>query len=190
MDLLTLFDAERRRLALLTRRGLGMPVAGLVYWLAVALVIHWLPARTAILASFFATGAVFPLGALITRLAGGDLFAKSAILTPLGLQLAAVQLFYWPVIIVVWRNAPEWTPFTLAVLFGSHFLPYTWFYASRAYGMLAGLTAVVLTAAVMVAGDPLFQTAPLLAAGCYAVAIAMLAREVANDARAPAPLVP
>ena len=175
---LAAFEAERDRLSRLTRKGIGMPLAGLLYWLGVAALLQALPQRTALIFSFALTGVVFPLGALLTRLAGGDLFAKSPTLTPLGMLLAAVQLFYWPVIILVFRRAPEWTPFALAVLFGSHFLPYAWLYRSAGYGFLAVATTVVVTAAVVATRSPLYATAPLLAAGCYAVAVAMLWREV------------
>jgi hypothetical protein len=68
------------------------------------------------------------VGVFLTRLVGGALFAKSQALTSLGLLLALTQSFYWPVVIVVFRQAPDWTPFAMAVLFGSHFLPYAWFY--------------------------------------------------------------
>ena len=164
------FDAERDRLSRLTRKGIGMPLAGMLYWLAVAFLLRVFPQKTALVFSFALTGMVFPLGALLTRLAGGDLFAKSASLTPLGLQLAAIQLFYWPVIVVVFQRAPEWTPFALAVLFGSHFLPYAWLYRSAAFGFLAVATTLVVTAGVVVTRNPLFTTVPLLAAACYAVA--------------------
>ena len=172
------FKTERDRLSLLTRKGIGMPVAGLIYWLAVALILRRFHLQTGLVISFFATGAVFPLGALLTRIMGGDLFAKSAVLTPLGLQLAAVQLFYWPIIVLIFRHLPEWTPFAMAVLFGSHFLAYGWLYRSPAYAVLAGLTTVAVTVAVLATQRPLFAEIPLIAAGCYAVACVLLAREV------------
>lgn len=175
------FESERARLALLTRQGIGMPAAGLLYWIVVAVMVRMLPQPTALLAMFFATGAVFPVGALLTRLAGGDLFARSATLTSLGLILASVQLFYWPVIVLVYRVAPDWTPWTMAVLFGSHFLPYLWLYRSRAYAFLAASSALVLTAGALVARGPLYREAPVLAAACYAVAVVMLWREVRRD---------
>lgn len=177
-------NAERSRLARLTRRGIGMPLAGLLFWLALALLLRTFPLRSALLFSFFATGAVFPVGALLTRLLRGDLFARSPSLTPLGILLAAVQLFYWPVLILVFRVAPPWTPYVMAVLFGSHFLPYAWFYRSRGYAILAGSTAVVVTVAVVLADGPLTLLVPWLAAACYAGAVALLWRE----ARAEAPL--
>jgi len=172
------FEAERDRLALLTRKGIGMPAAGMLYWLGVAILLRQFPQKTALVFSFALTGVVFPLGALLTRIAGGDLFAKSATLTPLGLMLAAVQLFYWPVVILVFNRAPDWTPFALAVLFGSHFLPYAWLYRSAAFGFLAVATTLVVSAGVIVTRSPLYATVPLLAAACYAVAVAMLWREV------------
>lgn len=180
---MTDIDLERDRLASMTRKGIGMPVAGLLYWLTVAVLLRTFPERTGLIYAFFATGVVFPVGALLTRLVGGDLFAKSPTLTPLGLQLAAIQLFYWPVIIVVFRAAPEWTPFAMAVLFGSHFLPYWWLYRSRAYAMLAVLTTVACSIVVIVAGNALFSIIPLIAASCYAVSTVALGIEVASQRR-------
>jgi hypothetical protein len=37
----------------------------------------------------------------------------------LGLQLAALRLFYWPVIVLVYATARDWTPFAMALPFGS-----------------------------------------------------------------------
>jgi len=178
--------AERDRLGRLTRRGIGMPIAGMLYWLAVALLVRRLPQSTSLVWAFILTGPVFPVGAALTRLLGGNLFAKSPALTPLGLQLAALQLFFWPVVIVVFRQAPDWTPFTLAVLFGSHFLPYWWLYGSRAYALLSILVATVLSAAVLITRSPLYLMVPPITAGCYAVAIGMLWVETTKIRHSPA----
>ena len=174
-------DAERARLAKATARGLGMPIAGLIYWLVVAYLLRTLPPRSAIILSFFGTGAVFPVGVMITRLVGGNLFARSERLTSLGMLFNALQLFFWPIIIVVWRAAPQWTPFTMATLFGSHFLGYAWLYRSRGYAVLSVGVSVVLTASVIVARDPLYLQVPLLTAAVYAVAVALLTLEVRRD---------
>ena len=169
--------AERDDLARRAQRGIGMPIAGGLYWLAVAWLLRTYPPGQALVYGFFLTGAVFPVGWGLTRALGGDLMAKSPALTPLGMQLNFLQLCFWPVLIVVWREAQPWTPYVMGVLFGSHFLPYSWFYRSRGYMTLTLLLTIVLTAAVVMAGDPLFHTVPLLAAGCYAIAVAMLMQE-------------
>jgi hypothetical protein len=172
------FVAERRRLSRATMKGIGMPVAGLLYWIAAAFVLRSFPMETALVWCFIMTGPVFPIGYAITKACGGDLFAKSTTLTPIGIQLAALQLLYWPIIIVVYRFATEWTPFTLAVLFGSHFLPYGWMYESRAYPFLTISVAGVMSVGAVVSG-PMYLNVPLLAAACYSIAALMLGREVA-----------
>jgi len=169
---------ERDRLASATRKGIGMPMAGLLYWIAVAVLVRLLPMKSALIWSFVITGPVFPAGVLLTRFFGGNLLAKSTLLTPLGMLLAAMQLLYWPVIVIVFRQVPEWTPLVLALLFGSHFLPYMWLYKSPGYGVLAVLTTLVLSGAAIVAGGPLYHDAPLIAAGCYSVSIAVLLTEL------------
>jgi formate/nitrite transporter FocA (FNT family) len=171
-------EAERDRVSLLTRKGIGMPMAGMLYWVAYAIVVRSFPQETALIISFCLTGAVFPVGVLLTRLAGGDLFAKSPSLTSLGLLMAGIQLFYWPIIVVIFNVAPNWTPFTMAVLFGSHFLPYGWLYRSRGYSFLAISVALVLTVAVLATGKSHYTTAPIAAAACYAIAIGLLWQEV------------
>jgi len=172
------FEAERTRLARLTRMGIGMPMAGCLYWLIVGVLLSALPMGRALVYAFALTGMVFPVGFLLTRGFGGDLFAKSASLTPLGIILAAIQIFYWPVVIVVFVNAREWTPFVLGVLFGSHFLPYLWLYRSRGYAFLAISTCVVLSGAAIVTRGPLYHQVPVIAAACYAIAVIILWSEV------------
>lgn len=179
--LATTIDDERHRLARATARGIGMPAAGMLYWVAVAVLLRALPLRPALFWSFVATGAVFPVGALLTRALGGDLFAKSERFTALGMLFNALQLFFWPVIILVWRVAPAWTPFTMATLFGSHFLGYAWLYRSRGYAVLSIGVSGGLTLAVLAARDPLVTVVPLLAAAVYAVAVSLLALEVRRD---------
>jgi hypothetical protein len=171
-------EAERARLALLTRKGIGMPAAGMLFWLATAVVVRVWPQRPALVIMFILTGLVFPVGVFLTRLVGGNLFAKSQALTSLGLLLMLTQLFYWPVVIVVFRQAPEWTPFAMAVLFGSHFLPYAWFYRSVGYALLATSVVVVLSAAAIATRSPLYLAVPVLTSACYAAAIVVLWREV------------
>ncbi len=181
------FEAERERVAHVTRLGIGMPMAGCLYWIAVGFLLGAFKPGAALVYSFALTGVVFPVGFLLTKLVGGDLFAKSASLTSLGIILAAIQLFYWPVLMVVFSQAHEWTPFVLAVLFGSHFLPYLWLYASRGYAVLAISTCVVPTIAVIVRRDPLYHHVPWIAAACYAVAVFILWGEVQRRAAAQAP---
>ena len=176
-------EAEKTRVIRATRMGVGMPIAGMVYWLAFAVLVSRFEIQSAVYMAFFATGLVFPLGILFTRMAGGDLFTKSPPLTALGLQLAAVQIFFWPVITILASLAPRWTPYCMAVLIGSHFLPYGWLYRSRGYMVLTILTTLATTATVLIARGPVPQIVPLVTAGCYLVAILVIRAETAKAMR-------
>ena len=176
-------DAEKTRCIVATRMGLGMPIAGMLYWLAYAFLVSRFRIDSAVYMAFFATGFIFPLGVGITRLLGGDLFAKSPALTSLGLQLAALQLFFWPVIIVLAGIAPRWAPYAMACLFASHFLPYGWLYRSRGYMLLAILTAAATTVTVIVARGPAPRVVPLVAAASYLVAILVIRAETSTVMR-------
>ena len=143
-----MFELDRLRdeLARITQRGIGMPIAGMIFWLAAAFAESRLSANSAALFAFFATGIVFPMGWAITRLLGGDLMHKGHPLTSLGMLLNFVQLFYWPILIAIFAIRPSLVPFVMSCLFGSHFLAYGWLYRSRGYTTLgiAGPTAATI----------------------------------------------
>jgi hypothetical protein len=88
-----------------------------------------------------------------------------------------VQAFYWPIAILLFWKDPMLVPFALGTLFGSHFLPYGWFYRSAGYAFL-GIAAPLLTIAVQIAmPERVFTAVPLALAAAYFVAVAMVARE-------------
>lgn len=177
-------DLARATLAHRTRRGIGMPVAGLLFWLGFAALGATQPPKTASLLAFFATGLVFPLGWWFTRLAGGDLMAKVAPLTSLGMIANFTQLLFWPVLIAVFLLRPEWVPFTMGALFGSHFLPYAWIYRSRGYAVLGVGCPVAATVAQLAAPQLAMVGVPLAVASVYALAVVLLAGENRAQAQA------
>jgi hypothetical protein len=169
-------DTLRADAARVAKRGVGMPMAGMVFWLASAAFGVWFNPKQAAFLMFIATGMVFPLGLLFSKLIQSDIMAKSP-LSGLGMVLNFVQLFYWPVIILVsWLDA-RYVPFVFAVLFGSHFLPYGWFYRSRGYYTL-GIFGPLASLIVQIAKPELGRiSVPLTMFAVSAVAVAMVWRE-------------
>lgn len=174
-------DQLRDEISAITQRGIGMPIAGMLFWLAVAALGHVFVPQQASLYAFFATGAVFPIGYALTRILGGDLFAKGHVLNKLGGMLNAVQFCYWPVLIAVYLIRPELVPFVMAVLFGSHFLPYGWFYRAPGYTLLGIGLPLVGTLAQITAPAQAFVAIPLLAVGVHLIAVAMVWQQNARD---------
>ena len=87
----------------------------------------------------------------------------SAGLTPLGMLLAALQIFFWPIIILIYKLSPAWTPWAMASLFGAHFLPYAWLHRSAAYAFLSASVAASLVALALVTRGLAVTLLPALA---------------------------
>jgi hypothetical protein len=162
---------DREGFAAVTRKGVGLPIAGVAFWVAASGVFYLVSPKLAGLVVMLATGLVFPLGIVISRLLKGDVLAKQPPLSDLGGILAAVQLFDWPIIILCYVLLPVWLPFVLAVLFGSHFLPYGWLYQSRGYYFL-GIAVPAAAAALALTGPSMSHawTAPATASSTSSLA--------------------
>lgn len=163
-------DQMREDIARITHRGIGMPAAGIAFWLAAAQFLQSLTLHDAILAMFISTGAVFPLGVMVSKLIGADLFSRGHPLTKLGMTLNFVQFAYWPILIVLFKVAPEWVVFAMATLFSSHFLPYGWFYRSAGYTGL-GIAGVVVPLGMAIAGARRPELVALAMAAVYSIAV-------------------
>jgi hypothetical protein len=173
-------DSLRLHAAQLTQRGIGMPLAGALYWLSIAALNYFNPqqsAETKCFYMFIGTGLIFPLGWALTKAFGGNLMAKVEPLTSLGMQINFIQFLYWPVIVAVFFQYPPIVPFLMAALFGSHFLPYGWFYQSRAYFWL-GISSVIISAVLwFTAAAQAFVWIPLAMAVLYFACVILLRGE-------------
>jgi len=169
---------DRRELSAVTKKGVGLPIAGVVFWIVATVIWRVMPAPRAGIVVLAATGLVFPLGLLLSRGLKADVLARRKPLSDLGGVLAAVQLLYLPVLILCVLRFPAWMPFVMAVLFGSHFLPYGWLYESRGYYLL-GIGIPVVATAIALAGPSASYawTAPATAA-LYALGAGRILREI------------
>lgn len=135
-------------IALEAKKGVGFLWAGGVYWLAMGVVGYILPLETAALVFLLGMGIVFPLAYLFSTWVDASVITSDHPLASLGGQIAGLNGLFLPVMIVVYAYIPEWTPFTMAVLGGAHFLPYGWLYESRGYVALSiGLSVGATVAA-------------------------------------------
>lgn len=127
---------NRDELIRFTKKGIGFPFAGLIVMCVCAIAINVLPQRQALITTVIVTGSTFPIAFFISKIFGVNPFAKLPPLTSLGTVLACTQFLYWPVLILIMQLVPNWFPFALAILFGSHFIPFGWLYKSLAYYFL------------------------------------------------------
>ncbi|MEO4052177.1 hypothetical protein AAFN87_01870 [Solibacillus sp. CAU 1738] len=73
---------------------------------------------------------------------------------------------------------PEYLPFTIGLLAGSHFLPYIWIYKSKAYLFV---TLGVCFSALILGGffvDQAFTLVPLAISIVYGISVLLIQREL------------
>lgn len=169
--------ALQRDLITKTQRGYPFLVAGATYLYVLALAPAVMPMETVRLMWVVGIGSIFPSALLIGKGLGIDLMAPGNPLARLGGMAAGIQIFFIPVYIMVYQQAPAWLPFTIGLLGGAHFLVYAWLYDSRAY---LGLT-IATTLFAMIAGGWFIEAAytivPFGLALIYTATVVALLRE-------------
>lgn len=160
-----------------TKRGVPILMGGLLYWLVGGLSAVWIPQDVSVWVFLFGMGVVFPLGILIGRLMGIDLFAKGNPLGPLTGIIGGLQILFAPLVVYVLYADPSWLPFTIAVLAGAHFLPLMWVYESRSYVFLSVGTVLASAAAALVMKEEAFTIIPFAVFVVYLITIAGLTME-------------
>ena len=118
---------------LTAKKGYPILLSGAIVFFVFAFMPLIFPRETVYLIWIFGLTAIFPFGLLLSKLFGVNIMAVGNPLGTLGGMVAAPQVFYIPVFIVVYMHMPDYLPFTIGLLGGSHFLPYMWIYKSRAY---------------------------------------------------------
>src|SRR5699024_12697141 len=66
-------------------------------------------------------------------------------LSPLGLFLNLAQVLYFPVLVCAIGKSPEEAVIFFAIITSAHFFPYGWFYNTRAYAIMAPVSACAIT---------------------------------------------
>ena len=164
--------AARWKLVRITRRGVGMTLAAVPFWAAMADVAAFAGLDPATLALFFviARALVYPAGYLLNRALGGDLAARGSELRGIVGAITVGQLLGWPLVIALLAMEVRLVAFALAAMLGAHFLPYGWLYRAPAYyasGVVGAVVGAALQALAPAAANVAIPTAMAL---LYAVA--------------------
>lgn len=114
-------------------KGSPMFIAGTLFWLIAGLSETFLSRDVTIWVYLFGIGSIFPLGILISKLLKVNFLATHNPLSTISGLIGGIQIFFAPLVIMVFLNQPDWLPFTVAVLTGAHFLPFVAIYESKTY---------------------------------------------------------
>jgi hypothetical protein len=164
-----------------SKKGYPILLSGSIVFLIFAFLPMFLPMEIVYLVWIFGLAVIFPFGLLLGKLLGVNLLSTNNPLGTLGGVVAFPQAFFIPVFIIVYQNIPQYLPFTIGLLGGSHFLPYMWIYKSKAYLFVTFATCL---ASLFLGGwfvDRAFTLVPLAIFLVYGVAVLFILKELKNE---------
>ncbi|MCH7322629.1 hypothetical protein LZ480_12075 [Solibacillus sp. MA9] len=171
-------DSLQQEIIFEAKKGFPILLSGAVVFLIFMLMYFVFPIEIVHLIWIFGLGVIFPLGIFISKILGVNLNATNNPLGTLGGIVAAPQAFYIPVFIIVYMNIPEYLPFTIGLLAGSHFLPYIWIYKSKSYLFV---TLGTCFSALILGGffvDHAFILVPFAISIVYGTGVLLIKREL------------
>ncbi|WP_053362365.1 hypothetical protein [Bacillus sp. FJAT-27251] len=163
------------------KKGYPILLSGSLVFLLFSFLPLLLPMEIVHLAWVIGLSVIFPFGILLSKLLGVNVLYSGNPLGTLGGIVAAPQAFFIPVFIIVYMHIPEYLPFTIGLLAGSHFLPYMWIYKSKAYLFVtlgACLSSLFLGSWFL---DQAFIAVPLAISLVYGIAVLLILKELKGE---------
>jgi hypothetical protein len=168
-------DDQRREFA--QRRGLAMPLAGLVAWSIIGVAGVFLPPGLEVWVLFGATGSILLLGMLFSRFTGENFLDKQRpknVFDGLFFRTVAMAVLVYAIAIPFFQVDYTSLPLTVGILSGLMWLPFSWI-----IGHWVGTFHALARTALVTAGWYLFPTlrfvvVPAAIVMIYAVTIVVL----------------
>lgn len=158
------------------RGGWPIPLAGTVYWAALALLGETgLSLSNWSMIAFFGTGAIFPLALLFATIFRNpfmkDRSAVSAVLIPTFISM----LLFWPMVVAAVQEGPSLVPLILAIGLSLHWPVIGWSYGRTAiFSGHAIIRAVGALLIWMYYPEERLTLLPLWVAGVYLATVAVI----------------
>jgi hypothetical protein len=159
-------------------RFLAMPIAGTVAWTAAGVLGGIFPPGAASIALFVCTGAIFPLGLLISRFTGEDLLGRTSqneLDRLFGLTILMANLV-WGIALPFWMIEPSSLPLSAGILAGLMWVPFSWMIQHWVGLFHAIARTVLVVAAWFLFPGHRFTVIPAIIVSVYLVSIAALLR--------------
>lgn len=135
-------DAIRQEAILTSLAGFPFLLVFGFAWIAAAALSYVVPPDVAPWIYLLQGVPAMPVAIAIERRVGYIRPTAPSPLLSLTLQILAVQIVAFPLIMLVWDMASAYVPVAFAILVGAHFLPFQWVYRTRLYGVLGVVVAV------------------------------------------------
>lgn len=178
-DLTARVAADRLASYMRLRGGYPVPLAGLVYWGALAWAGTVLSLPTWITAACFGSGLIFPLALLFARLFDCRFMADRTSVSNVLLPAFISMLLFWPLLAASMRVAPELAPLILAIGMAGHWPVVGWSYNRVAlFSAHAIFRALVATFIWMAMPEARLTLLPLSVAVIYGLTVLAILMDV------------
>jgi hypothetical protein len=159
-------------------KGAHNPIAGTIAWAVAGVLGSMLRPGPASIALFICTGAIFPIGLIVSRFTGEDLLgggSTNELDRLFGLNILMANLA-WAIAIPFWLIEPSSLPLSVGVLAGMMWVPLSWM-IEHWVGLFHAIVRTVLVVAVwfMFPGQR-FVYIPAVIVVVYLISIAALVR--------------
>ncbi|MBV9182413.1 MAG: hypothetical protein JO356_13970 [Acidobacteria bacterium] len=174
-QILRSLDEQRAEYA--RRRGLAMPLAGLIVWTLIGLMGALLPPIMAVWSLFIGTGFIAYLGIMLSRFTGEHFMDKKRlknVFDGLFFHCVAMALLVYAIAIPFFRVDYTSLPLTVGILSGLMWVPFSWL-IQHWVGIFHSVARTVLVLAAWYLAPHLrFVVIPAVIVGVYAITIVIL----------------
>lgn len=165
---------EEQRAEYARRRGLAMPLAGMIVWALIGVAGAVLPPILAVWSLFIGTGFIAGLGIMLSRFTGENFLDKSKpknVFDSLFFHCVSMALLVYAIAIPFFGVDYMSLPLTVGILAGLMWVPYSWI-IQHWVGIFHTVTRTTLvTTAWYLAPHHRFVVIPAVIVGVYAVTI-------------------
>jgi hypothetical protein len=175
----TLLSLDEQRMEFARRRGLAMPLAGLIAWSVVGVGGATLPAGPEVWLLFIVTGSIVYLGMFISRFTGENFLDRTRpknAFDALFFHTVGMALLVYAIAIPFFLQDYTSLPLTVGILSGLMWVPVSWI-LEHWIGLFHGIARTLLVLATWYSFPHVrFVTVPAVIVGIYAITIFVLER--------------
>ena len=169
---------ERKRFAIRTNGVICAPLAGGIYWTALALASQLVSTDLWCLIAFAGSGTIFPLALALQKPTGSNMWIKDTPLTDPGTYAYANMALGWAIVIPAFHVSLELVPLALGVGMSLHLVGTAWSMNLKSYLYHPLIRAAVVVALWYALPDLRYLAIPIAVAFIYFATIPAVLKEV------------
>ncbi|WP_157634637.1 DUF7010 family protein [Spirosoma panaciterrae] len=172
---------QKRQFFVSANAGISLPVAGAIYWAALAVAGFYLKPNQWTFVAYCTSGLLFPLGLALQKPFKANLMVKNPLSGLIPYALFSMMLS-WGITIPASSIDKSLVPLCLAIGMGIHWPIIGWVYSSKVCQLHALLRTILVVACWYLLPDDRFTILPLVVSALYVLTVIGLKIEV-NQAR-------